>query len=91
LVLGIESNRPTEITLTLDESAPGEDVVVEPLRAATGGEIRDVSLVLAGGSRGTLTLNAKVPSALPPDRYTGALLDGPSGKPRGRLTIAVMD
>jgi hypothetical protein len=90
LIVRIDSVRPTEVTLTLDDHAHGDEIAVEPLRAATGSSsIDDVSLTLSESPRGTLTLKARVPAEIPADRYSGALLDAIGGKPRGRLTIAV--
>jgi hypothetical protein len=89
LILDVQSTRPAQIVVTLDEPLNGS-LEVPPLRARlASGEITDVSVEAAAEAGGAVKVRVYVPAALGPGRYTGAILDKRTGLPRGRLTVIV--
>jgi len=90
VVVRVESSRPTEVTVTLDDGELATALSVEPLRAASGGAHIDATLEVAEEPARVMRLRASVATAIPADRYTGVVLDTGTGKPVGRVTIEVV-
>lgn len=89
VVVRIESTRPTEVTVSMDEAI--QTPMVESLRSALGSAHIDASLEVVEDSARVVRLWARVPAGLPADRYTGAVLDAATGRPGGRVTIAILE
>jgi hypothetical protein len=90
LSLDLRSERPAEVSVSLEGSVPGELLEVEPLRARSGKAVlSNVSIELPGELGGTIRVKVHVPSGSKQERYTGAIVDTKSRKPRGRLTVVL--
>jgi hypothetical protein len=88
--LELRSKHPAEVLLSLDGSAPGELLKVEPLRAHSGkAKIEDVVVELPTDASGAVRVKVNVPTQCKRGRYTGAILEAKASKPRGRLTVIV--
>jgi hypothetical protein len=86
----LRSKHPAEISLSLEGSAPGEQLELEPLRVQAGKTtIEDVVVELPTEATGAIRVKVNVPTQCKRGRYTGAILEAQSGKPRGRLTVIV--
>jgi hypothetical protein len=88
VIVRVESSRPTEATVTLDDTFSA--AVVEPLRPAAGSAVIEASLEVATDPARVIRLIARVPPEVPADRYTGAVFDAVTGRPLGRVTIEVI-
>jgi len=90
-VLEVRSERAAEVIVALDEPL-SEKLTVEPLRARPkGAAIDDVAIKPPLEAGGPLRVRVHVPSKLAPGRYTGAVLDAATGRPRGRLTVLLSE
>jgi hypothetical protein len=89
VVARIDSTCPHELTVTLDDAS--DAILLQPLRAATGATELDASLELSEPPAKVARLHVRVPAGTPIDRYTGAVLDAVSGRPVGRVTIALLE
>lgn len=89
ILVRVDSARPTEVTLAMD-AEPGA-ILLEPLRAAAGELELEARLSLPAGDGLVAQLAVQVPADFPADRYTGAVLDEQTGRPVGRITVAVFE
>jgi hypothetical protein len=88
LSLDLRSEHPTQVSVNLEGSVPGEFLEVEPMRARTGKAVlQDVAIELPGEPGGTIRVKVHVPPGSKKNRYTGAIIETKSRKPRGRLTV----
>lgn len=90
IILELKSALTAEVILALDEPACGGALTVEDLKARTGSATIAGALVEpAPDAQGPLRVRVHVAAKVPPGRYTGAILDAASGKPKGRLTVTL--
>jgi len=86
--LDLRSERPAEVSVSLEGSVPGEILEVEPMQAHSGKAVlRHVGIELPSEPGGTIRVKVHVPPGSKQDRYTGAIIETKSRKPRGRLTV----
>jgi len=86
--LELRSEHPAEVSVSLEGSAPGEFLEVEPMQASSGKAVlRDVTIELPGEPGGMIRVRVHVPPGSKRERYTGAIVETKSRKPRGRLTV----
>jgi len=89
IVLELRSSQAAEIIVAFDEPLL-EPVRIEPLRARAGSQkITDAAIEPRTDPAGPLKVRVHVPNRIRPGRYSGAILDIATGKPRGRLTVSI--
>ncbi|MEO6601530.1 MAG: hypothetical protein ABIQ16_16760, partial [Polyangiaceae bacterium] len=90
IILDVKSALAAEIIVALDEPVYSGALTVEVLKPRTGkSSIAGVRVEPATEAQGPLKVHVHVASNVGPGRYTGAILDAISGKPKGRLTVTV--
>ncbi len=90
IMLDVKSTRPIEVIVALDESLHAGTFAVETLKARTGkSQISGVRVEPASEPEGPLKVRVHLAKGVVPERYTGAILDAASGKPKGRITVIV--
>jgi hypothetical protein len=90
VALRLESSRPAEISLALDDGAGGDRLVVAGLDARRGkGRLGPVA-VQRDARRGHLTFRVRVPAAAAKGIYSGSIVDDRTGRAVGVLTVRVL-
>jgi hypothetical protein len=88
--IDVRSDRPAEVFVNLEGSSSGETLEVEPMRARSGKAVlRDVAVELPTEPGGTVRIKVHVPAGCKAERYTGAIIEAKSKRPRGRLTVVL--
>jgi len=89
IILDVKSTLAAEVIVALDEPAYLA-LTVEELKPRTGTSvIAGARVEPATEAHGPLKVRVHVASDVAPGRYTGAILDAASGKPKGRLTVTL--
>jgi hypothetical protein len=90
IILDVRSALAAEIIVALDEPAYSGALTVEVLKPRIGkSSIEGARVEPASEAQGPLKVHVHVASNVAPGRYTGAILDALSGKPKGRLTVTL--
>jgi hypothetical protein len=90
IILNVKSALEAEIIVALDEPVYAGALTVEALKPRTGkSTISGARVEPASEAQGPLKVHVHVATHVPPGRYTGAILDAVSGKPKGRLTVTL--
>jgi len=90
IILDVKSALIAEIIVALDEPAYSGPLTVEELKPRTGKSvIAGARVEPASEAQGPLKVHVHVAASVAPGRYTGAILDAVSGKPKGRLTVTL--
>jgi hypothetical protein len=90
IVLDVKSTRPLEVIVALDEPHYSGAFTVEALKARTGNShIAGAEVEPASEPQGAIRVRVHVAADVAPGRYTGAIVDAVSGKPKGRLTVTI--
>lgn len=90
IILNVKSALEAEVIVALDEPAYSGSLTVEELKPRTGkSAIVGARVEPASEAQGPLKVHVHVAANVPPGRYTGAILDAVSGKPKGRLTVTL--
>ena len=90
VILDVKSALSAEIIVALDEPAYSGALTVEELKPRTGkSSITGARVEPASEAQGPLKVHVHVASNVAAGRYTGAILDAASGKPKGRLTVTL--
>ena len=90
IILDVKSVQPAEIVVALDGPVYSDALTVEELKPRTGkSSISGARVEPASEAAGPLKVQVHVAADVAPGRYTGAILDAASGKPKGRLTVTI--